>query len=449
MRLTVYNMEEVAARNILSSTSRNDMNVVKDFPCLARVQVLDSHFRWGYLGPEKYELYIEVTGQVNSFFIDNEIVQGPEVFPCNTTEIETTSPIPVRYKWRLSCEEQGDGVRDGAGYGIETPAVFKNNVLDFNVKIDFVGIYDTPCCFVSIPNQFDLKTSTHENRYFGVMQMVEPHPEALAERQRNGELQIVSENEWALSQQRAVDDLGDEYLVQPEEQAENNEPNVALTDEQKTSEQIAHVVDDIVNAAQDSIAARANKDDPDVWDDFLASARENDDANKGDDVQQRDMYGHVIGQQSAAPTGKISYDALNKEAVRRTQNKEELEKNRAVDRAQDLKALNENPNADISGQGATMTEEDIKRAKAEKDSKKQIQAARNADIVSDLAAFNAGSTDVAGQGSAAAPKEQPKSAQALLANLFPKKNPDRQAEAEAIKPKPTNPSTPGNDGRYL
>ena len=439
MQLTAYNLNDIQSRNLLTKVSRNDMNVVKDFPCVGRVHIEATNFREEFKGGgELHEPYLELLGEVDSFFIeagDASNPDKPEVFPCGTTELSATTSTKVRFRWYLTCEEKADLYARGLGTpGFEPPAIFKNNVIELPLKINFVGIYDTPVCFVEVSDPQNLSTSTFENHYVDMWKLCEPSAEALAQKERAGQIEYITENEYALSQESETTYLGEPtYDDVVEAQSEETEEVV-----DRTTEAIRKSTENAIKSVNDEYENRSSSFDSES---FLRGAQEqaNEKAAKDNQFAARDMYGNLMTQENAG-NAKLTYDDIH-DYAKQKQEEEKREAARKVDRAADLAAMNAGI-TDIAGMGASTDVTAATKVKSEANAKKERQAARNADIVSDLAAFNSGSTDVAGQGSAAT-KAQPKSAQALLAGLFPNKNKPKQAPDMGVQQTQNQPQQDG------
>lgn len=426
MELVAYNLNEIQARNILAKVQRADMNVVRDFPCVARVHIESTCFKDEFVGGgEMRRPCLEIIGKADSFFIEpSGDLSKPEQFPFGTSEVSTTSPIDVRVLWMLTCLERSNLEAKGLRTpGFKPPAIMDNNVMEIPMNVNCVGIYGTPCCFIEVVDPMNIVTTTYDNHYVDIFDMCEETPTAIEERQHSGQIIYMTNNEYGLSQSSEAELLGDEpdYIVEEEQVEEVAEPI------DRTTEAIREATDEVIKASKAEYENRVQTFDTDS---FLAGVQQQL-ANQNTDAfgNHRDVYGNELNQGNVAM--KDQYDIMRQ--MIEDEEEKKRENARKIDRAADLAALNAGVD-DIAGMG---TSADIDKIKSEQDAAKARQVSRNADIVSDLATFNAGGTDVAGQGSVA---NEPKSAQALLAGLFPKK---KQAPDLGVSSTPSQPLVDG------
>ena len=428
MVVSAYSAKSVKARNVLAMADPDDVFSVHCF-CTAHVNIESARFYEKYMGPNQFHRpYMRLVGSVTDLFLEN---QG-EMFPCGTNSIQFIEPQSVTINYALSYEEIGLLASRGLYCkGYTPPDNITGNVMEIPVSVVYKGVYDTPCCFVDIVDQYEIPTSTQLNGYVGLFQVAEVHPDVIAQLEAAPLVGLPVPKEYASQYDVQLESEGEFYNEQPtpdqvyndtyQEEEQEEAPREISPEEREEIDIIDRVNAKIDNRASDDEITRVNNkaDDKSILD-LINAVNSEVAADQADADDTQNLYHDTDAAANQTVVGGISkltdrMSYLKRKAQSDANEQQNIARNNDI--AADNIALNEGI-TDIAGQGAGDGElasfTDKQKAKSEKNAKKQRDIARNNDIAADNMALNEGITDIAGHGAASKPSD---SAQSLLAGL--------------------------------
>lgn len=473
--VAAYNSNSVEARNILSSTPREDI-LVETMPCIARVEVNNAFFTSLYTGAKGVIPPVMcMNGSVASFFIEDD---DDRVFPCNEKEIQMMSPEPVSVEYALSPEEISSMALKGMFHDpdFEVPGQLVGNMIEIPINITYKGIYDTPCCFVEIIAPLELTTSTQDNNYYGLFETCPKSP--VIDMMKNNQYDFAHFNE-----ERHLFKTEEAMDYTPEDEVQEEGP--ALSEEEREDENILSAVNEKMMAESKSREERsARVDRSKVANEVLYRAKDDFDQQKAAEVMQEDnsykLYDYSMDKPQAStitvgPTGKNRSESLygllrtrSAEAAAAVQAQAGIADevgNEEFQYQDGYEQEGQAPEAEDgfidfdNGEGSMdegVGSEKSQKAKAAAAAKKQQLINRQVDRAQDLKAMNEGITDVAGFG---AGEEQSKPAavggfqtgQALLSRIQTLRSKQAAAVQEQVisQPEPEDEKQAPGGGQFL
>lgn len=397
--VTVYNTDSIKARDILSQVSNDDV-LTEMVECVGKVYIEQCFFNMerrfdGGLG----NLELKILGTVKELFIED---YDDRQFPCSTKNINFTDAEPVMINMQLTAKEKGHLFECGVDHpGFEPPANMKYNVMEIPMLIEYKGIYESPVCFARIIRPNEIQTSTKKCGYYGLFDLVAKHPDVVREEENGGidinlnktspEIRMAAPVKTMLNEKSS--EVNKTLAAAAAKEQEPVDKSVAAVRETITERMATKPVNPkasettvkIYEKSVEEYTEKSNvKDATNVSDIDSDAAPQNADNVIPYTVRKMDsaLYGmlsqnvseHAEKIEQARKDGKdIPFNASLDEEGRvydgmtgefgnedKSLSKAEREKRRQInlarraDIAADNKALNEDPNADISGQGASV-----------------------------------------------------------------------------------------------
>lgn len=449
----VYNRDGVAARNIMTNVSSDDIGHQK-IDCTMNVVVTDAHFAECRLQSGLHRPYLELSGYVDEVFIEDN---DDREFPCGTKRLTLDEDQPVRIAYIPSSTELKQLMNMGFYYpDFDVPKNLIGNRIEIPHTITYSCIYDTVVGMVGIDDPYEIETSTRENHYDGIF-VTNCEVSKYRAMEDSADFKFTREEpvRGVAAYQSVLTDYFEDDLDQHESVSE--QVNVEEPEDKKTIDNFASILVDankrvaekrasvVASAAERAKTVAAIEDE----------VREEAKATSKKAALSTDEYTRLMdGEGSAESNAKLNYDRFKAAMAKlhaKAQSlsadsedgsgtaKEDLDKVQQVDKARDNQALNAGI-TDISGFGADESKMTDKQ-RAEYAAKKSNAVARRVDTALDNQALNSGATDISGFGASTekksdAPEKKPTSADSIRSRLL------------GGIPKPSAPSTDDGPG-YL
>lgn len=377
--VTVYNTDSVKAREILSQVSEDDV-LTENLECVAKVYIEQCFFESNRrFDKGLFDIKLRLIGTVDSLFIED---YDDRQFPCGTKNISFMDAEPVMISYMLTAEEQGHLVANGVTHpGFEPPANMKYNVMEIPVLIEYKGIYESPVCFTRIIRPNEIQTSTKKCGYYGLFNLVDKHPDVIREEENGGidinltkaspELKMTPPAKQIAEVRTTMADkvLKDKASAQPsDENASAAHVREAISERLKDRNIDAKASDETVKIYNEAVAEYEQKSDitdktnvSDIGADTMPKNAENVlpyTVRKADSdlysILSQKVEESADRQQDSTLTEDSEFDGDDKSLSKAEKDKKkQIAAARRADIAADNKALNEDASADISGQGAT------------------------------------------------------------------------------------------------
>ena len=422
--LFAYNMHDsVDAENLFAIQNKDD--VFSDvYACTSSVHVESAYLDDVYRGYGKlHQREITIHGTVNKVFIED---YDDRVFPCGAKTLEMKPSQDVTIRWVLSIDEAAKLESMGCTYDdFQLPANLVGNDIEIPLTIKYSGIYESPVAGVEILDAYNLMTSTKDNQYYGIWDTCTPSAEVENQKADTYEFcpAIDHSNEVSIpvyEDQAEAQEQTEQSLPEKDDDAKIDENNInAVRDmladqEAKRAEKAVATKADTNKAAKnivDIVNATLKKAEQDKFDANATNPYEIADENKAVFKPEKASYADFKAAVADFDKEKAKLDA-----------KKSTDAAHTVDTATDNILLNEGY-TDIAGMAST-TDAQLKDKLDEKSGKKSIDNARINDIAADNKALNEDSNaDISGQGvdtnkKAVKHSTIDTSAQELVKNLF-------------------------------
>lgn len=406
--VTVYNTDSIKARDILSRVPEEDV-LTETLECVGKVYIEQCFFDMkrrfdGGLG----DLELKIIGTVKELFIED---YDNRQFPCSTKNLNFIDAEPVIINMQLTAKEKGHLFECGVDHpGFEPPTNMKYNVMEIPMLVEYRGIYESPVCFARIIRPNEIQTSTKKCGYYGLFDLVAKHPDVALEEQNGGidinltrsyspELSMMKPEKVMVGQKAAetVKSLAQASAEQPENKSVaavretiTERMSTKPAEVAKPSEVTEHVYHE---AVKEYTAESDNKDATNISDIDTGEA-----APVADNVVP-----YTVRQMDSG-----LYDKLSQKVEEHAEKVEEARK-----KGEDI-PFNAEMETDwpVSGE---FGDEDKSLSKAEREKRRQINLARKADIAADNKALNEDpNADISGQGAST----KKTSAQELLGDIM-------------------------------
>ena len=407
--VTVYNTDSTRARDILTQVDNDDV-LTEVMECTGKVYVEQCFFNArqrfdGGLGG----LELKILGTVRELFIED---YEERQFPCSTKVLNFMDAEPVVINMQLTAKEKGHLYACGVDHpGFEPPANMKFNTMEIPMLIEYKGIYESPVCFARIIRPNEIQTSTKKCGYYGLFDLVAKHPDILLEEENGGidiNLTKVSPEIRMAAPAKTV--------------AKQNTKDMSkiLGDSAKEHVQEPKSVTIVKETIEERLKAEPETKKPEstikIYDEAVEEFKEQTNVKDATNVSDIDADGNVPASDTVVPytvrkMDSALYDILSQKVDEHTDDSGS---------DSDLEEIEETSKSDATvlttGSDSMSSDEDKKLSKSEREAKRQINMARKADIVADNKALNEdANADISGQGASTSRKT---SAQELLGDIM-------------------------------
>lgn len=403
--VTVYNTDSIRARDILTQVDDGDV-LTEVMECTGKVYVEQCFFNArqrfdGGLGG----LELKIIGTVKELFIED---YEDRQFPCSTKHLNFVDAEPVIINMQLTAKEKGHLYECGVDHpGFEPPANMKYNTMEIPMLVEYKGIYESPVCFARIIRPNEIQTSTKKCGYYGLFNLVSKHPDVVFEEENGGidinltktspEIRMAAPAKTVMKQNTR--DMG-KILGDAKEQAAEPESVKAVKE----------TIEEHMKAKQaaDTKSEAALR----IYDEAVEEFQKTTDVKGETNVSDIDADGNAVASDTVVPytvrpMNSGLYDILSQKVDEHAGDPDESGEEQAE------------KEADVAGQMPVSTgdlsDEDKMLPKGEREAKRQIKLARQADIAADNKALNEdANADISGQGASA----RKTSAQELLGDIM-------------------------------
>lgn len=405
--VTVYNTDSVRARDILTQVDDGDV-LTEVMECTGKVYVEQCFFNArqrfdGGLGG----LELKIIGTVKELFIED---YEDRRFPCSTKKLDFIDAEPVIINMQLTAKEKGHLYECGVDHpGFEPPANMKYNVMEIPMLIEYKGIYESPVCFARIIRPNEIQTSTKKCGYYGLFDLVAKHPDVVLEEENGGidinltktspEVRMAAPAKTVIRQDarkmdKSLDHAGKEQESEPKSVSVMRDIIREHVEEEPDrgakSDAALKIYKEAVEEFEDKMDVRGETNVSDIETDGTAPVSET-------------VVPYTVRQMNSA-----LYDILSQKVDEHAGDPDGSAEEQEKD-AEDMAGT------DMPVTTADLSDEDKTLTKGERDAKRQINLARRADIAADNKALNEdANADIAGQGASS----RKTSAQELLGDIM-------------------------------
>lgn len=402
--VTVYNTDSIRARDILTQVDDSDV-LTEVMECTGKVYVEQCFFNArqrfdGGLGG----LELKIIGTVKELFIED---YEDRQFPCSTKHLNFVDAEPVIINMQLTAKEKGHLYECGVDHpGFEPPANMRYNTMEIPMLVEYKGIYESPVCFARIIRPNEIQTSTKKCGYYGLFNLVSKHPDVVFEEENGGidinltktspEIRMAAPAKTVVKQ-----NTQDMSKILGDVKEQTAEPNSVKAVKEAIEEQKTKPAADTKSEA----ALR-------IYDEAVEEFQEKTNVKGETNVSDIDADGNVISSDTVVPytvrpMNSGLYDILSQKVDEHAGDPDESGEGQAE------------KEDSVAGQmpvtTADLSDEDKTLSKGEREAKRQINLARRTDIAADNKALNEdANADISGQGASA----RKTSAQELLGDIM-------------------------------
>lgn len=405
--VTVYNTDSVRARDILTQVDDGDV-LTEVMECTGKVYVEQCFFNArqrfdGGLGG----LELKIIGTVKELFIED---YEDRRFPCSTKKLNFIDAEPVIINMQLTAKEKGHLYECGVDHpGFEPPANMKYNVMEIPMLIEYKGIYESPVCFARIIRPNEIQTSTKKCGYYGLFDLVSKHPDVLFEEENGG----IDINLTKTSPEVRMAVPAKTVMKQDARKMDKSLDHTGK--EQESEPKSVSVMRDIIREHVEEEPDRGVKSDAalKIYKEAVEEFEDKMDVRGETNVSDIDTDGTVPVSETVVPytvrrMNSALYDILSQKVDEHAGDPD----GSAEEQEKDVEDM---AGTDMPVTTADLSDEDKTLTKGERDAKRQINLARRADIAADNKALNEdANADIAGQGASS----RKTSAQELLGDIM-------------------------------
>lgn len=416
--VTVFNTDSVKARDILAKVSYDDV-LTENIECTGKVYVEQCFFdAKRRFDKGLFDIELRLIGTVKELFIED---YDDAQFPCGTKKITFTDAEPVMINWQLTAEEQGSLMANGVNHpGFEPPANMRYNVVEIPMYIEYKGIYESPICFARIIRPNEIQTSTKKCGYYGLFDLVSTHPDVIRERENNGidiNLTKTSPELRMEAPMKQIPEVGKtmvaDKILREKEAAEAPKEDKSVAAVRGTIEERMASKSGMQKASTETVQLYHES-----VEEYDKAADVKDATNVSDiDTDAMPRNADNVVPYTVRPMDSGLYSVLSQKVEEHAENadkakKDETGENQLTDAQTDAQAQTEG----LADTSAGVEQEDKSLSKAEREKRRQINIARRADIAADNKALNEdANADISGQGASTSKKT---AAQELLGDII-------------------------------
>ena len=401
--VTVYNTDSVRARDILTQVDNDDV-LTEFMECTGKVYVEQCFFSAkprfdGGLGG----IELKIIGTVKELFIED---YEDRQFPCSTKHLNFIDAEPVMINMQLTAKEKGHLYECGVDHpGFEPPANMKYNTMEIPMLIEYKGIYESPVCFARIIRPNEIQTSTKKCGYYGLFDLVSTHPDVVRENENDG----IDINLKGFSREVEMADPLIPKTFATQNPRDVNKTLGDIAKEQVSEPKSVTIVKETIEEHLKTEQAPAKPDNTvKIYNEAVDELQEKINVKGETNVSDIDADGNIPVSDTVVPytvrkMDSALYDILSQKVDEHAGDP-------------DTEPLDENVEEVHQTVDDELLDGDEKLSKSERDSKRQINMARKADIAADNKALNVdANADISGHG---ASPDRSVSAKGLLDDIM-------------------------------
>jgi len=419
--VTVYNTDSVKARDILAKVSYDDV-LTENIECTGKVYVEQCFFdAKRRFDQGLFDVEMRIIGTVKELFIED---YDDAQFPCGTKKITFTDAEPVMINYQLTAEEQGILFTKGVNHpGFEPPANMKYNIMEIPMYIEYKGIYESPICFARIIRPNEIQTSTKKCGYYGLFDLAADHPDVIRERENNGIDINLTKSSPELRMEAPMKQISDPSKTMIADKVLREKEAAEAPTEDKSVAAVRNTIEDRMSAKSGkSGMQKASDTTVQIYHESVEEYTKESDVTDATNVSDIGADTRPLGADNVLPytvrqMDSGLYSVLSQKVEEHAENAGKEDKSKKDETGEGQ--FNEDKQTQTEGLADTsagLGQEDKSMSKAEREKKRQINIARQADIAADNKALNAdANADISGHGASTSKKS---AAQELLGDIM-------------------------------